>query len=43
MGKTICKEKKKILKKEKGPAEFLCKKCGEKAAREKYLCKPRKI
>jgi hypothetical protein len=44
MSKKICKEddKKKIEKRSKD-AEFECKSCGAEAAREKFLCKPKKI
>lgn len=41
MGKTMCKEKKKIMKKHDGKPNYICKKCGEEAVKEKHLCKPR--
>ena len=42
MGKRMCKDKKEINKKEKGKSLFECAKCGEKATKEKHLCKPQK-
>lgn len=42
MGKTKCKEKKKIQRKEEGKVKYTCKKCGEEAVKEKHLCKPKK-
>jgi hypothetical protein len=43
MGKRICKDKKKIRKKEKGEVKFECKKCGENSVKDKHLCKPKKL
>jgi hypothetical protein len=44
MGKTMCKEKKKKLrKKEDKKSKYSCKKCGEESLKEKHLCKPKKI
>jgi len=43
MGKTVCKEKQKILKKQDGDPRFECKKCGEKTMKDKHLCKPKKL
>jgi len=44
MAKKICKEddEKKIAKRTKA-AEYGCKECGAEAAKEKFLCKPKKI
>jgi hypothetical protein len=44
MSKKLCKEedKKSITKLSKKP-EFECKSCGALAAKEKHLCKPKKI
>jgi len=43
MGKVICKDTKKILKKRESKLKYKCKKCGEKAVKEKHLCKPKKL
>jgi hypothetical protein len=44
MSKKICKEKdrKKVAKHSK-KAAYECKSCGAEAAKEKFLCKPKKI
>jgi len=44
MGKTLC-DLKPAEKQEKQAKELMyeCKKCGEKAHKEKHLCKPKKI
>jgi hypothetical protein len=44
MPKTICKttDKEKLAKKQAEP-NYQCKKCGEKASKAKYVCRPEKI
>jgi len=41
MSKTLCKTRdpEKLAKKQEDP-QFECKRCGRKANKEKYLCKP---
>jgi hypothetical protein len=41
MGSKVCKEKKK--KQKDGKLKYECKKCGERALKEKHVCKPRKL
>jgi hypothetical protein len=44
MAKKLCKEdKKKAVAKLGKKAEYECKSCGAEAAKEKHLCKPKKI
>ncbi|GAT63082.1 hypothetical protein [Paludibacter jiangxiensis] len=44
MSKTICKTTDKAKLEEKQAEEnYQCKRCGEKASKEKYVCKPEKI
>jgi hypothetical protein len=41
MTKTLCKTKdKKKLAKKQSVANFECKRCGKKAKKEKFVCKP---
>jgi len=44
MGKKICKDSEEIHNRSdlKHP-KFYCKKCGEKVAKEKWVCKPKKL
>jgi len=44
MSKTICKteNKDKLAKKQAG-GMYQCAKCGAKAVKEKYVCKPQKV
>lgn len=44
MSKTMCSDAKEIAKKSKGKeAKYFCKKCGSEVAKEKWVCKPKKI
>jgi len=44
MSKKICKEDdKKVIAERSRKAEYGCKECGAEAAKEKHLCKPKKI
>jgi len=44
MSKKLCKEEnKKAITKLSKKAEYECKSCGAEAAKEKHLCKPKKI
>jgi hypothetical protein len=45
MGKKICKEHDlaRMGVKEKKKKKFVCAKCGEEAAKEKWVCKPKKL
>ena len=40
MSKKMCKEAKKV---KPDKEKYVCKKCGLPAAKEKHLCKPKKI
>jgi len=40
MSKTICKS---YIPVDKTSFNFVCKKCGTRAKKEKHLCKPKKI
>jgi len=43
MAKTLCKDKdREKAEKKEGNPKFECKRCGRKARKEKYLCKPEK-
>jgi len=42
MSKTLCKEGESLNKKDK-KLKFECKKCGRKAHKERFCCKPVKI
>jgi len=43
MPKKICKVDKKKLSKDQSGAKYECKICGAESAKEKHLCKPKKI
>jgi len=44
MAKSMCKVDKKKKKKGNGKkAKYKCRSCGQKASKEKFLCKPLKI
>jgi tRNA(Ile2) C34 agmatinyltransferase TiaS len=44
MSKTLCKTKdREKLASKQSEANFECKRCGKKAKKEKFVCKPHKI